>query len=71
MRTYFAKLSLNGMENAIDEYERIKDQLYNMSRTTDYINIDYLVDMLMDEYMDDIDQMQDVLKEQENCEVSV
>lgn len=71
MRTYFANLSLNEMESAIDEYERIKDQLYYMSLSTDHINIDFLVDMLMDEYMNDIDQMQDIIKEQENCEVGV
>lgn len=70
MKTYFENLNLNEMEEAVDEYERIKDTLYKLSRSTEYINIDFLIDMLMDEYMDDIDEMQDILNREENGEIS-
>lgn len=68
MKTYFNNLNLNEMEDAIDEYERLKDTLIGMAQTTEYLNVDFLLDVLMDEYMDDIDEMQDILNQVENGE---
>lgn len=68
MKTYFNNLNLNEMEDAIDEYERLKDTLIGMAQTTEYLNVDFLLDVLMDEYMDDIDEMQDILNQAENGE---
>ena len=68
MKTYFNNLNLNEMEDAIDEYERLKDTLIGMAQTTEYLNVDFLLDVLMDEYMDDIDEMQDILNQVENEE---
>lgn len=69
MKTYFNNLNLNEMEDAIDEYERLKDTLIGIAQTTEYLNVDFLLDVLMDEYMDDIDEMQDILNQVENGEI--
>lgn len=61
----FENLTLGEMEDAIEEYESIKDKLIELQKTN-YIGTDFLLDELMDEYMDDIDKMQEILNEAEN-----
>ena len=61
----FENLTLGEMEDAIEEYENIKDKLIELQKTN-YIGTDFLLDELMDEYMDDIDEMQEILNEAEN-----
>ena len=61
----FNNLTLGEMEDAIEEYENIKDKLIELQKTN-YIGTDFLLDELMDEYMDDIDEMQEILNEAEN-----
>jgi hypothetical protein len=61
----FENLTLGVMEDAIEEYENIKDKLIELQKTN-YIGTDFLLDELMDEYMDDIDEMQEILNEAEN-----
>ena len=61
----FENLTLGEMEDAIEEYENIKDKLIDLQKTN-YIGTDFLLDELMDEYMDDIDEMQEILNEAEN-----
>jgi hypothetical protein len=61
----FENLTLGEMEDAIEEYEDIKDKLIELQKTN-YIGTDFLLDELMDEYMDDIDEMQEILNEAEN-----
>ena len=61
----FEHLTLGEMEDAIEEYENIKDKLIELQKTN-YIGTDFLLDELMDEYMDDIDEMQEILNEAEN-----
>lgn len=61
----FENLTLGEMEDAIEEYENIKDKLIELQKTS-YIGTDFLLDELMDEYMDDIDEMQEILNEAEN-----
>ena len=61
----FENLTLGEMEDAIEEYENIKDKLIELQKTN-YIGTDFLLDELMDEYMDDIDEMQEFLNEAEN-----
>lgn len=61
----FENLTLGEMEDAIEEYENIKDKLIDLQKTS-YIDTDFLLDELMDEYMDDIDKMQDIIAEAEN-----
>lgn len=64
----FENLTLGEMEDAIEEYENIKDKLIELQKTN-YIGTDFLLDELMDEYMDDIDEMQDILNQAENGEM--
>ena len=61
----FENLTLGEMEDAIEEYENIRDKLIDLQKTN-YIGTDFLLDELMDEYMDDIDEMQEILNEAEN-----
>ena len=61
----FENLTLGEMEDAIEEYEDIKDKLIELQKTN-YIGTDFLLDELMDEYMNDIDEMQEILNEAEN-----
>lgn len=61
----FENLTLGEMEDAIEEYENLRDKLIDMQKTN-YIGTDFLLDELMDEYMDDIDEMQEILNEAEN-----
>ena len=61
----FENLTLGEMEDAIEEYENLKDKLIDMQKTN-YIDTDFLLDELMDEYMDDIDEMQEILNDAEN-----
>lgn len=64
----FNNLTLGEMEDAIEEYENIKDKLIELQKTN-YIGTDFLLDELMDEYMDDIDEMQEILNIEENGEM--
>lgn len=66
MKTDLKDLSINDYEDAIDEYERIKDEIQELAKNTKYIGIDFLVDELMDEYFRDIDEMQEILNDAEN-----
>ena len=61
----FENLTLGEMEDAIEEYENLKDKLIDMQKTN-YIDTDFLLDELMDEYMDDIEEMQEILNDAEN-----
>lgn len=63
----FENLTLGEMEDAIEEYEDLKDKLIDMQKTN-YIDTDFLLDELMDEYMDDIEEMQEILNDAENGE---
>lgn len=69
MKTYLKDLDINEFEDAIDEYERIKDEIRELARNTKYIDIDFLIDELMDEYFRDIDEMQEILNDLENGEM--
>lgn len=69
MKTDLKNLDLNDYEDAIDEYERIKDEIQELAKNTKYIGIDFLLDEVMDEYMDDIDEMQEILNDAENGEM--
>lgn len=66
MKTYLKDLDINEFEDAIDEYERIKDEIRELAKNTKYIDIDFLIDELMDEYFRDIDEMQEILNDAEN-----
>lgn len=69
MKTDLKNLDLKDYEDAIDEYERIKDEIQELAKNTKYIGIDFLLDEVMDEYMDDIDEMQEILNDAENGEM--
>lgn len=63
---YFKLYTLGEMEDTIDEYNKILDELMEMAKKTTLINIEFLQDSLRDEYMSDIEEMQDIIAEAEN-----
>lgn len=63
---YFKLYTLGEMEDTIDEYNKILDELMEMAKKTSLINIEFLQDSLRDEYMSDIEEMQDIIAEAEN-----
>lgn len=63
---YFKLYTLGEMEDTIDEYNKILDELMEMAKKTTLINIEFLQDSLRDEYMKDIEEMQDIIAEAEN-----
>ena len=69
MKTELKNLDIKEFEDAIDEYERIKDEIQELAKNTKYIDVDFLVDELMDEYFRDIDEMQEILNIEENGEM--
>lgn len=64
--TYFNNYTLGEMEDTIDEYNKILDELMEMAKKTTLIDIEFLQDSLRDEYMSDIEEMQDIIAEAEN-----
>ena len=62
----FENLTLGEMEDTIDEYNKILDELMEMAKKTTLIDIEFLQDSLRDEYMSDIEEMQEILNEAEN-----
>lgn len=66
---WLANLDLNEMEQCVEEYEKLIDTLMDLSKNTKYLGIEFLEDDLRDEYMDDINEMKDILNAEENGEV--
>lgn len=64
--TYFNCYTLGEMEDIIDEYNKILDELIEMAKKTTLIDIEFLQDSLREEYMSDIEEMQDIIAEAEN-----
>lgn len=66
---WLANLDLNEMEQCVEEYDNLIDTLMDLSKNTKYLGIEFLEDCLRDEYMDDINEMKDILNAEENGEV--
>lgn len=66
---WLANLDLNEMEQCVEEYEKLIDTLMDLSKNTRYLGIEFLEDCLRDEYMEDIEEMKDILNAEENGEV--
>ena len=66
---WLANLDLNEMEQCVEEYDNLIDTLMDLSKNTKYLGIEFLEDCLRDEYMEDIEEMKDILNAEENGEV--
>lgn len=66
---WLANLDLNEMEQCVEEYDNLINTLMDLSKNTKYLGIEFLEDCLRDEYMADINEMQDILNAEENGEV--
>lgn len=66
---WLANLDLNEMEQCVEEYDNLIDTLMDLSKSTKYLGVEFLEDCLRDEYMEDIEEMKDILNAEENGEV--
>lgn len=66
---WLANLDLNEMEQCVEEYDNLIDILMDLSKNTKYLGVEFLEDCLRDEYMEDIEEMKDILNAEENGEV--
>ena len=62
----FQCYTLGEMEDTIEEYETLYSKLQDMAKETKYIDIEFLQDCLADEYLQDINEMKDIIAEAEN-----